>query len=79
MYKVAHLYSGYHLRRTAVGLLRCSGMESAKSDILGAVSGLVVLSTVEVLDEFWAECGASTEDSVANAGGASVNLEQEFL
>lgn len=79
MDKAGHLYSGYHLTRAGVELLRWSGMESDKSAVVGAVSGFVVLSAVEVLDGFSAEWGASTGDLIANASGAGLYLAQDLL
>lgn len=77
--KAGHLYSGYHLSRAGTELLRWSGMESDKSAVIGAVSGFILLSTVEVLDGFSAEWGASTGDLLANAGGAGMYIAQEML
>ena len=79
MDKAGHLYSGYHLSRAGTELLRWSGVESDKSAIIGAVSGFVVLSAVEVLDGFSAEWGASTGDLIANGGGAGLYIVQELL
>ncbi len=77
--KAGHLYSGYHLSRAGAELLRWSGMKSDKSAVIGVVSGFVVLSTVEVLDGFSAEWGASTGDLIANASGAGLYLAQDLL
>ncbi|MGV8994858.1 MAG: DUF2279 domain-containing protein [Flavobacterium sp.] len=79
MDKAGHLYSGYHLSRAGAELLRWSGMESEKSAVIGAVSGFVVLSAVEVLDGFSAEWGASTGDLIANASGSGLYIAQELL
>lgn len=79
MDKAGHLYSGYHLSRAGAELLRWSGMESDKSAVIGAVSGFVVLSAVEVLDGFSAEWGASTGDLIANASGAGLYVAQDLL
>ena len=79
MDKAGHLYSGYHLTRAGVELLRWSGMESDKSAVIGAVSGFVILSAVEVFDGFSAEWGASSGDLIANASGAGLYLAQDLL
>ena len=79
MDKAGHLYSGYHLTRAGAELLRWSGMESDKSSVIGAVSGFVILSTVEVFDGFSAEWGASSDDLIANASGAGLYLAQDLL
>lgn len=79
MDKVGHLYSGYHLTRVGIELLRWSGMESDKSAVIGAVSGFVVLSAVEIFDGFSAEWGASSGDLIANGSGAGLYVAQELL
>lgn len=79
MDKVGHLYSGYHLTRVGTEILRWSGMESDRSAVIGAVSGFVVLSAVEVFDGFSAEWGASTGDLIANGSGAGLYFAQELL
>ncbi len=79
MDKAGHLYSGYHLSRAGAELLRWSGVESDKSAVIGAVSGFVVLSAVEVLDGFSAEWGASAGDLISDASGAGLYIAQELL
>ena len=79
MDKLGHLYSGYHLSRAGTELLRWSGMQRDKSATIGAVSGFVVLSAVEILDGYSAEWGASAGDLIANGSGAGLYIAQELL
>ncbi len=79
MDKAGHVFSGYHLSNYSANALKWSGVSAKKSAIYGALSGFVVLSTVEVFDGYSSNWGASAGDLAANASGVALFVSQELL
>jgi hypothetical protein len=79
MDKIGHLYSSYHIGRFGAEALNWSGADKKKQLIYGAGLGFVFLTTVEVMDGFSAEWGASIGDIVANASGTALYISQELI
>jgi len=55
------------------------GIDEGKSNLLGAATSLVFMSTIEVLDGYSSNFGASAWDLVANVAGIGLYLGQEAL
>ena len=79
MDKAGHLFSSYHLGRLGSEMLKWSGASPKKQLIYGAGLGFVFLTTVEVLDGFSSQWGASTGDVIANATGTALFVSQELI
>lgn len=79
MDKVGHLYSSYHIGRFGAEALNWSGGSKKNQLIYGASLGFVFLTTVEVMDGFSSEWGASMGDVVANASGTALYVSQELI
>jgi hypothetical protein len=79
MDKVGHLYSSYHIGRLGAEALNWSGASKKNQLIYGASLGFVFLTTVEVMDGFSAEWGASMGDVFANASGTALFVTQELI
>lgn len=79
MDKVGHIYSSYHIGRLGAEALNWSGASKKNQLIYGASLGFVFLTTVEVMDGFSAEWGASMGDVFANATGTALYVSQELI
>ena len=79
MDKLGHLYSSYHLGRFGSEMLQWSGASHKQQLLYGAGLGFAFLTTVEVLDGFSSEWGASPGDVIANAAGTALYVTQELL
>jgi hypothetical protein len=79
MDKLGHLYSSYHIGRFGAEALNWSGANKKNQLIYGASLGFVFLTTVEVMDGFSEEWGASMGDVVANASGTALYVSQELI
>ena len=79
MDKVGHLYSSYHIGLFGAEALNWSGNSKKNQVIYGASLGFVFLTTVEVMDGFSAEWGASMGDVIANASGTALYVSQELI
>lgn len=78
MDKAGHFFSGFHLADNASSILRSCNLSPKKSDVIGAVTGLVILSSIEVFDGYSAAYGASMTDVAANAAGTLFYLGQSW-
>jgi hypothetical protein len=79
MDKVGHLYSSYHIGRFGAEALNWSGTSKKNQLIYGASLGFVFLTTVEVMDGYSSEWGASMGDVIANASGTALYVSQELI
>jgi hypothetical protein len=78
MDKGGHFFSGFHITDNASMILRSCNVPPKKSDIIGAITGLVILSSIEVFDGYSAAYGASMTDVAANAAGALFYVGQSW-
>jgi len=76
MDKVGHFFSAFHLSDNSSMILRSCNLQRKKSDIIGAVTGMVIMSSIEVFDGYSAAYGASASDLAANAAGSLFYLGQ---
>ncbi|MEO7979132.1 DUF2279 domain-containing protein [Flavobacterium sp.] len=79
MDKIGHMYSAYHLGRLGSETLSWSGADKRNQLIYGAGVGFAFLTSVEILDGYSAEWGASSGDIIANATGTALYVSQELL
>jgi uncharacterized protein YfiM (DUF2279 family) len=77
--KVGHFYSAFQLSAIGSNLLQWSSVSKNKSDKAVAVAGLLIMSSIEVLDGYSSGYGASGSDILANALGASFYLGQNLI
>jgi len=78
MDKVGHVSTAYHISKIGYDLLRWPGVSKKKSILYGSTIGFFYLSTVEILDGFSSEWGASTGDIIANTLGSVAFIGQQL-
>lgn len=76
MDKLGHVYSTYSYARVTDQGLRWTGMPRGRRVVLSVLTGMVLQTTVEVMDGFSADWGFSWADMGANALGAGVYAGQ---
>jgi uncharacterized protein YfiM (DUF2279 family) len=78
MDKAGHFFSAFHISDNGSALLRSCNVPKKKSDIIGAVTGAVIMSSIEVFDGYSAAYGASVSDIAANVTGSLFYLGQSL-
>lgn len=79
MDKVGHCMTSYYVGMASYEALRWSGVKKNKAIGFGGTLGLFFLTSVEILDGYSAEWGASWGDVGANATGTFFFIGQEML
>lgn len=79
MDKAGHVFSAYHLGSFGAKALKWSGADKKSQLLYGSTLGLAFLTTVEVMDGFSANWGASLGDVAANVSGTALFVSQELL
>jgi uncharacterized protein YfiM (DUF2279 family) len=79
MDKAGHFLSAFHVNDHASGILRSCNISQKKSDLIGAATAMVIISSIEIFDGYSAAYGASATDLVANAAGATFYLGQSYI
>lgn len=79
MDKVGHSFSSYHIGRVGSEILEWSGASKKNQLVYGAGLGFLFLTTVEVMDGYSSEWGASLGDVIANASGTALYVSQELI
>lgn len=77
--KAGHFYSSYHISCVATGLLLQTDMPRQKALWVGGVTGVILMTPIEILDGFSSAYGASLSDELANASGSALLLTQTLL
>jgi len=77
--KIGHLYSAYRLGLGYSSVLQWSGLDKDKSVYIGALSGVVSQSVIEILDGYSDEWGFSWSDMGANILGSGMYAGQHAL
>ena len=77
--KAGHLYGAFQLQSVSYQALQWTGMNKEKSLLWSAVSSFGFMATIEILDGFSAEYGASATDLVANTIGIGLYTGQRLL
>lgn len=78
MDKIGHIGSAYYLGYMQIKAMRSCGFTSKKSMLLSGATGFIFLTSVEVLDGFSKEWGASMGDVIANTTGYIFLVAQEL-
>lgn len=76
MDKAGHAFTSFHLARVYRNGLLKSGMSSQRSALTGGLMATVALSSIELLDGFSPDYGASLSDIGANLIGSTLYLLQ---
>jgi len=79
MDKFGHALNAYYIGSLGMKSFRWAGIDEKKTVWIGGSMGLIFLTTVEVLDGFSEQWGASMGDVVANMSGAALLIGQELL
>lgn len=77
--KLGHFFSGYQLARYSTATFRWAGLNNKSAAWAGAATGTLMLTTIEILDGFSLEWGASIPDFIANSLGTTLFLSQQLL
>ncbi len=79
MDKTGHAVTSYNIGKIGYITLRWCGIPEKQSVWYGGTIGFVYLLTIETLDGFSAEWGASTGDLIANTVGSGLFVGQQLL
>lgn len=79
MDKLGHMYSSFHIADNASLILRSCKLSRKKSDLIGAATSMLIVSSIEIFDGYSAAYGASATDLAANAAGTMLYLGQSWL
>jgi hypothetical protein len=79
MDKLGHSFSSYWLSTLNSKAFSWAGLNHNKSAIWGSLSSFLYMFSIELLDGYSQEWGASVWDLAANASGSSLYLAQELL
>ncbi len=77
--KVGHLYTAYFTGKWGLEVLKWAGVKNKKAIWIGGSLGSVFLTSIEILDGFSAEWGASPGDLIANTSGSLLMIGQELI
>lgn len=76
--KTGHIYSSYYLTKLQSEVIEWSGVKKSNALKYGALTALAYVSTIEVLDGFSKDWGASLSDMSANLFGIGLYTLQEL-
>lgn len=76
--KIGHFYSAFHLSHANAHFLKGCHVPARRSDLIGALTGFMIMAPIEVLDGFSNAYGASVGDLVADAGGSLFFVAQSY-
>jgi len=79
MDKAGHVFSAYQLSRLGYYSFRWAGVDQKRSALWSSISGSLFLSTIEILDGFSKEWGASVPDFTANTLGSLLFAGQQIF
>ncbi len=79
MDKIGHATTGYYVGKIGYELLKYSGVSENKSVWYGGTLGFVYLTSIEILDGFSSQWGASVGDLAANTLGSAAFIGQQLL
>lgn len=78
MDKTGHIMSAYHFSRLSHYTFRWAGLANNRAAMWGSISGNLFLTTIEILDGFSEEWGASWSDLAANTAGSLLFYSQQI-
>jgi hypothetical protein len=79
MDKLGHVTSTYHFSKLSNRSFQWAGLSNTQSALWGSLSGMMLISTIEILDGFSAEWGFSWSDMGANMIGSGSFLAQQIF
>jgi len=79
MDKAGHAVTAYHFSKAAKNSMLWAGFDAKKSRNYGALYGWLFQSSIEILDGFSTEWGASTGDIIANTAGSGMMWTQDLI
>jgi len=79
MDKLGHATTSYYVGLLGYESLRWAGVREKTAVWTGGTLGLFFLTSIEVLDGFSSEWGASWGDMIANTGGAALFISQQLV
>lgn len=74
--KVGHCFTAYQISRGGAKSFEWAGYSPKKAALLGAITGLIFQTPIEILDGFSSEYGASWGDVIGNTIGSSMLYAQ---
>jgi uncharacterized protein YfiM (DUF2279 family) len=77
--KVGHFFSAFQVSSITSRALLWTGLEEKKSMMAASITGLAIVSSIEVFDGFSSSYGASLSDLAANTAGSALFLGQQML
>lgn len=77
--KVGHFYTSYYIGKIAIDVFDWTGLPKKKAVLLGAGTGLLFQTTIEVMDGFSSGWGFSLGDMTANIAGSALVTSQALL
>lgn len=77
--KVGHFYSAFYFTWATSRSFQWAGASPNRADLIGAITGFLVLAPIEIFDGYSADYGASAGDLVADAVGPLFFLGQKKL
>jgi hypothetical protein len=78
MDKMGHAVTAYNLGILGIDALQWTGMDRQQAIWYGGLTGLLFLSTIEVLDGFSTDWGFSRGDMLANVSGSALAIGQQL-
>ena len=78
MDKFAHTTASYYLGLIGYSSLRWAGVPEKKAIWYGGLTGLVCLTSIEIMDGFSEQWGFSTGDMIANTAGTALFIGQQL-
>lgn len=77
--KFGHFYSAFYFSYGTSQALKWANVPQRKAELIGAVTGFLVLVPIEIFDGFSDAYGASSGDLIANGAGSAFFLTQSLL
>jgi hypothetical protein len=78
MDKAGHAYSAYFQSAWSTRAFRWAGVKEKKSAVVGAATGFLIQTSIELLDGYCQAWGASPGDVLANFAGSALFISQEM-
>ena len=79
MDKVGHMYSCYYEGLVGIEMMKWAGYSQKEYSLIGGAYGFFIQTSVEILDGFSKEWGASPGDMTANLLGAGMAISQSLF
>jgi uncharacterized protein YfiM (DUF2279 family) len=77
--KIGHFYTAFNISRASAKGFRWAGMSQKRAHFWGMITGIALMTPIEIFDGFSPTYGASWGDLVANTSGAALLYGQYAL